>query len=607
MAINNRIKTTELDFDEIKSNLKEFMRGQSQFSDYDFDGSGLSILLDVLAYNTHYNALYNNLAVNEAFLDSASKRSSVVSKAKELGYVPRSSRAATARVALAMINDQVNAPESIEVPRYTPFNTKVGDRNFTFYTIGTQIAYRQGNQYLFESIELKEGTQLQYKYVMDNNVQMVVPNDNVDVSTFRVVVQENSQSSNYEIYENATGVVNDINPQSKVYFVKELDNGRYELQFGDGITGKALVPGNVITIDYIVCNQEAPNGARQFTFNGAVPSNTASFVVTLDASFGGAAPESIDSIKWNAPRAYSSQNRCVTVDDFRTVIRNLYPGAQSVNVWGGEQNTPPSYGDVFISVKPFDREALSGAEKSYVLNEILGPRKLVTIHPKFVDPTYIDVELNTTVYYNPAETNRTAADIEVLVRQTIQNYVDTELDQFGGVLKYSVISRDIDETEASIVSSITTVKIHREVIPYYNQSAEYVVDLGNPIYNSGVAENSIISSGITVLNTAQTVYIDDIPTSGSPIGSLRMFYYLGGTKVEVKRIGTVDYDKGIIRINNLIVTGVGDDGFKFVIKPQSNDIASIRNQIVTIPPELVKVTPVVNSAADNYKFTSSRT
>lgn len=606
MATSRKISTTELDFDKIKQNLKTYLQGQDQFSDYDFEGSGLSILLDVLAYNTHYNALYTNLAINEAFLDSASKRDSVVSKAKELGYTPRSARSATAVVDLLLINNQIDAPQSYELPRYTPFRTKVNDTEYVFYTTDTRIAYRDNNQYVFEGITLREGVQATHRFAAtSSNTSFLIPNPKVDTSTIRVTVQESLQSSVSETYTLSTNLL-DLDGNSTSFFIKEVAGELFQIDFGNGVVGKALDPGNVITVDYIISNADAPNGARTFSYNGALVSNTTAYTTTVTPAFGGTASEGVDSIKWNAPRAYAAQNRCVTLDDYRSIIYSLYPSAQSINVWGGEQNNPPSYGDVYIAIRPANGEVLSDGEKDYVLNEVIGPRKMVTMHPKFVDPTYLHVELSVSFYYNPNETSRSANDLSNTVRDAILQYEQGNLDRFGGILKYSTLSRTIDLAEDSIKSSITTVKIHREITPVYNQTVQYVVDIGNPIYNSGVPEESIVSSGFNVINVPQTVYLDDVPTEGRDTGTIRMFYLIGNEKIFVKDVGTVTYSKGLVTLNGLVITGLTDSTFKLVVKPQSNDVVSTRNQIVSIAPNFLTIRPVIDTAADQYLFTSSR-
>lgn len=606
MAQNNKIKTTELDFDTIKQSFREFLQGQQKFSDYNFEGSGLSVLLDLLAYNTHYNALYDNLAINEAFLDSASKRSSVVSKAKELGYVPKSAQAATATVKVVMINNQVNAPNQIEIPANAKFTTTIGGNTYTFRTLQSYIATKQSNQYVFNDVEIKEGDYVINKFVADGITnKYTIPNPGLDTSTLKVLVQEDSTSSTYTTYSYSGSLLN-IDATSKVYFLRETSNNVYEIEFGNDAIGKALVAGNVVTMTYLIPHQDLVNGARVFTFAETVDDDTTSYVVTTAAAVNGAAPENVDSIKWNAPRTYTAQNRCVTLEDYRTIIQSLYPDARSINVWGGEDNNPPQYGDVYIAIKPGSSDTLSESEKSYIINDILKPRAMVTMHPKLVDPTYIYVEMATSFYYNPELTQRSAGELSSLVRQAVLQYDADNLSKFGGILKYSALSRKIDTAEDAILNSITTLKLHRVIEPVYNQTVQYNVDLGNPIYYSGVAEDSVLSTGIRVLGQSKTVYLTDIPGAGGT-GVLRMFYYIGSRREYVnKDVGTIDYTNGLVSISNITITGLTDPEFKLIVKPQSNDVASAHNQIVTIPSTLLTVTAVIDKSADNYSFTSSR-
>lgn len=603
MTTSKKIQTTELDFDGIKASFKEYLRGQPTFTDYDFEGSGLSTLLDVLAYNTHYNALYLNLAVNESFLDSASKRASVVSKAKELGYVPNSGRAATALIDLLFINNNTNAPEFVELPQGTPFTATVDNQQYTFTNVDSLIAYKNDNQYLFTDVVLREGTPLEFRYEVADRTSYVIPNPNVDTTTIQVLVQESGQTSAFEVFSLADTILT-AGPTTPIYFLKEIEGGLYEVEFGNGLVGKQLSPGNIVTIRYLVCSFDQANGARSFVYNGQLTSQP--FVTTKAPAYGGAQPESIEDIKWSAPRAYAAQNRCVTLDDYKTIVLSQYPNAQSVNVWGGEQNDPPTYGDVYISIKPVSGDTLSQSEKEFILNDVIGKRKITTVHPKIVDAAFIDVELNTTFYFNRSSTTRTPSDLALAVRQSIATYNTTNLNRFDGVLKYSNLSKVIDEADPAITSSITTLRLHREILPAFNQQTTYTINLGNPIHNAGGAEESILSSAFTVLNTPRTVYIDDVSDIRSDRGTLRMFFYSNGEKIVVRNIGYVEYSKGIIVIENLIVTGLVDPSLKLIIKPQSNDVASIRNQIVSIRPELTKVTPMVETDTNSYKFTSSR-
>ncbi len=602
---NNKITTTALDFDTIKSSLKSYLQGQSQFTDYDFDGSGLSILLDVLAYNTHYNALYTNLAVNEAFLDSASKRASVVSRSKELGYVPYSSTAATATVTVVITVPSSYGSNVLSLAPQSLFSTSVEGTPFSFFNLDTILAYRNGNTFTYENVIIKEGTYLNYQYTASPNATYIIPNTNVDLSTVRVNVQANAQTSVYETFIRSEDLIN-LSPTAPAYFIKELSDMTYEIQFGDDLFGKSVAVGSLINIDYLVCNATLPNGASRFTYAGSLPSGASANVITSVKAIGGTFPETIDSIKWNAPRYFAAQNRCVTAEDYKTVIRSRYPNIQSINVWGGEQNIPPSYGDVFVSIKPISGTALSASEKDLILKDIIGPRQIMTVHPKMVDPTYLDVEMAVSFYYDANRTTRSATDIIGLVRQSIMNYNDTTLSQFEGIMRMSQLTRVIDSSEQSIVNSIVTFRVHRHIDVVYNQATNYIVYLANPVYNSGTSEESILSSGFSVLNINQTCYIDDLPTEGTPVGVLRLFYFLNSKKTVLKNVGTIDYDTGLITIKDVIITNVEGDALILFIKTQSDDITSSRNQIVSIDETKLTITPITNTSSDTYKFASGR-
>lgn len=597
---SKKISVVDLDFDGIKTNLKEYLKAQDAFSDYDFEGSALSVLVDVLAYNTHYNVLHDNMAVNEAFLDSASKRSSVVSKAKELGYIPSSAKSPIATVTLS-------SSEPLSLAKDTPFVAKADDMDYSFYLVqGCTLAYNSTlGKYVAENVSLREGTVLQSQTLYQTGVKVYIPNTNADMSSMTVHVYENVNTSSYETYTNAYEQL-ELDGNSTVYFIKELEDQTYELEFGDGNIGKALVDGNLVKVTYTVTAGAAANSIRKFTYGGSTLP-TALYVTTVIPSVGGANAESIQSIKWNAPRAYTTQNRCVTIDDYKNIIFRMYPNAESVNVWGGEDNNPPSYGDVFISIRPYNSERLSDAEKSYILGTIIGPRKMVTMHPKLVDPTYIHVEVTTSFHYDPTLAAGTSADLISAVRDSILSYGDKNLNRFGSILRYSNLTRVIDDSDESILSSITTIKLHYHILPTYNEDVKYKIDLGNPIYNSGVPEDSVLSSAFYVINVASPVHIADTPIAGTDKGTLKMFYYNGTERVYVStNVGTVTYSKGLIEFTGVIIVGLAEDVFKFVIKPQSNDVASNRNDIVDIPANLLVVNAIEDRATTSFTFASSR-
>lgn len=614
---NRKINLNELDFDAIKANLKTFLQGQAEFSDYDFEGSGLAVLLDLLAYNTHYNALYTNLAVNESFLDSASKRSSVVSRAKELNYIPYSATSALANVNIVVSNVVTSPPPpTITIPAKSSFTTSIDGQSFVFYNMDAVIATKAADDtYTFENVDIKEGIPLTYKYTVGDGTRFVIPNSGIDKTSVRVYVQETATSVKSDVYENRENILN-ANSISKVYWIKEIEGELYELEFGNGIIGKALANGNVVTIEYMTTNKDAANGARLFTYTGASLEGGDVSVFTLTPAYGGKDIEPIESIRYNAPRSYSAQNRCVTVEDYKTLIYTEFPEAKSVNVWGGEDNVPKHYGKVFIAIQPSSTDLLTVTQKDFVRNQILKDKNIVSITPVIVDPEYINLEVSASVYYNNRKTTRSAAELKALVTQTITDYNDATLNSFDGVFRHSNLSSDIDNTEDAIVSNTTTLKLYKPVDVKYNILTTYEIDIGNPIYGSGVPEESITSTGFYVSGNSNLMFLEDVPND-KLTGQLRMFYYDNNVKTYYKTFGDVDYVNGIIRLTNLQITGIVEsefiNGLQLIIKPQSNDVVSVRNQLVRINENLLTVNMILDAtsvgdpgAGKNYIFTTSR-
>jgi hypothetical protein len=611
MATNNkRIQVSELDFDAIKENLKTFLRGQSEFSDYDFEGSGLSVLLDVLAYNTHYNALYTNLAVNEMFLDSASKRASVVSLAKMLGYVPRSAKCATATVN-ATISTPTSSPDVATIPANQPFTTSIDGVSYTFYNRGAQtVARSTTGTYTFANLILTEGTPLQFKYTVAPGVRYIVPNANVDIDTITVSVQETSSSDVFVNYTRADKLT-DVTSLTKVYFIKEIDDGLYEIQFGDGVIGQQLSNGNVVTIDYFVSSLSAPNTASNFVYGGATLLGSNLAVTTVARASNGAEPEDIDSIKFNAPRLYAAQNRAVTPDDYKAIILSQFPEAQSVAVWGGEDNDPPIYGKTFICIKPREASKLTQLQKDFVASNILQSRNIVSITPEIIDPEYFNIKVTSFVYYNPRETTKTPTQIETIVKQAILQYNDDDLERFDGVLRFSKLSRVIDGADPAIVNNITRIMVRLQFAPAYNISTEYKLNLINPISQDGGKQGDVFAStGFFIPNRTEVHFLDD-----DSFGNVRL-YYIGPNfdKVIVDpSIGTIDYEAGRVVVRNLTITALDGPIFEMQVKPESYDVVSALNQIVQISPELLIVEAIADNtingdlqAGYNYDFQSIR-
>ena len=606
---NSRISVSELDFDKIKNNLREFLRGQEEWKDYDFEGAGLSVLLDVLAYNTHYNNLYTNLAVNESFLDSASKRSSVVSLAKMLGYVPRSATCARATVDVRIVSP-TSSPTVATLPAYQPFETNTNGQQYTFYNLGSYTTGNGANGYVFSSVELVEGTPLQFKYTVAPGQKYIIPNANVDTSTIRVMVQDSVNSANFETYAFAGNIVNGLISTTKAYFLKEIEGGLYELTFGDDILGKALQNGNIVIIDYFVSGLDGCNGARLFNYSGATLLGGSVSCSTKTNAVGGGVSEDIDSVKYNAPRSYAAQNRAVTPEDYKALILANFDQAASVTVWGGENNYPAIYGKVYICIRPKDATKLTNLEKNTVLNTILASKNMVSVTPEIIDPEYINIALNVTTYYNAAETTKSESDIKTIVTNAIFDYDDMDLKRFDGVFRHSKLSRLIDTADPCIVSNTMTVLLRRKMIVKYNVSAQYILNVINPLYNSGIAEGAIYSTGLFIKGSNEVHYLDD---DGQ--GYIRLYTLDSNFQKTIinPTIGTVDYAKGYIEINNLHITALADVDFEISMKPQANDVVSALHQIAEVARDHLTVNIVNDRSAQgdlaagfNYTFTPIR-
>ena len=607
---NRRIQVGDLDFDGIKNNIKSYLRGQEEFSDYDFEGSAMSTLIDVLAYNTHYNSLYTNLAVNESFLDSASKRASVVSLAKMLGYTPRSARSARATVTVTLSN--VPGGETIAtLPKNQVFSTQKDGKTFNFYNKDqSTVAVNSAGNFVFPNIEIIEGVQVTHRYTQGKGQRFLIQNENADLSTLSVKIQPNSSNDSSEVYTRSDDIVSAAS-DTKVYFIKEIEGVLYEITFGDGIIGKALDEGNYITIDYHVSSLAEPNLTRNFTYNGIDLHGGQVTVNTTSIAADGAPREDIDSIKFNAPRMYAAQNRAVTPDDYKSLIYALYPTAGSVTVWGGEDNDPPVYGKTFICIKPVDAIKLTQKQKDFVKANILKQRNIVSITPELVDPEYFNIKVTCFAYYNPRLTDKTPLEIADIVKQAIFNYDTNQLQRFEGVLRYSQLVRLIDEAHPSITNNITRIMVRREFRPVYNQSTEYKLVLINPISQDGGKQGDVFSTtGFYIPNSNRVHFLDD-----DAIGNIRL-YYIGEdqTKVIVNpAIGDIDYENGNVTVRNLTVTKLDGPIFEFQVKPESYDVVSALNQITQISRELIDVRAIPDATANgdlqggyNYDFQSVR-
>jgi hypothetical protein len=600
MATNNKINISELDFDNIKANLKEFLKGQSEFSDYDFEGSSLNVLLDILAYNTHYNAMYTNLAYNEMFLDSASKRDSVVSIANNYGYLPTSKKSSRARINISFPVG-TNTQSSISLPKGSVFVGQANSTEYNFYTTSEYISTRIGSNYVFENVDIYEGKFVAERFTVFENSKYTLANNNIDTSTIKVTIQDISESLNSFTYKFSETVIG-LTPLSEVYFLKEIEDQKYELFFGKNNLGKEPGVGSVITVEYLTTNAADANGMRLFTYDGVI---TGTPVITLvEIANGGRAEESNDEIKYNVSRRFKNQNRAVTSDDYIEIIRSNYADIDTISCWGGQSMSPPVYGKVYISIKPKSSLFLTPPEKSYIIESILKPRSVLGITPELVDPTYVTAQIDTTIYYNPNVTNKTASQLSDLVRQTILDYNDVYLQKFDGVLRYSRLIRDVDDSDQAIISNITTVTLRRNIDIAFNIAAKYKIAMHNPIYKSDVAEEAVLTNGFYIDDSNVPYYIDD-----DGLGKLRMFSLSSNFEKVFKstNVGSVNYTTGEVIINSLFVTGLVESDLVLIIKPQSNDVISFQNQIVNIDNTYLSVNALQESSLATRVFTSSRT
>lgn len=606
---NRRIQVSDLDFDQIRENLKTYMSGQTTFSDYNFEGSALATLLDVLAYNTHYNALYTNLAVNEMFLDSASKRSSVVSIANNFGYTPSSSVSSQATVRITVTNATATA-QTLTIAKWSPFVASIENVPYIFYTIEDYTAQLINGVYTFEDVILYEGIPRTLTFVCTQaDEKFILPYKNLDLSTLSINIQQTGENLDYSKYSRATEVLN-LDATSKVYFVKELEDESYEISFGSNNLGLPIAVGNVITATCLLTNMEMGNNASLFSYSGNAIDGTI-VVTTVAGSAGGGAKESVEDIKYNISQSFFDQNRAVTPTDYASLIKREYPGLDAVSVWGGEDNEPPVYGKVFISVKPTGRSYLTVSEESYIAERIVNPKSIVSITPVFVRPSYIELDITATAYYDKSKTTRSASELQAAITRTIQAYRDTHLNSFDGVFRISKFQTAIDSVDPSITGNITTFRCFIEITPKFNLFGEYRLNLANPIYTENVPEEAFLSTGFYIDTSTASHYLDD---DGK--GNIRLFRYIQGTGdkyIVNNKIGTIDYLKGVVRISNLKITALESANFYFIVKTQSYDVVSVRNQIVDIPSNRITVNLVEDTVASgtrlggtNYTFTSSR-
>ena len=585
---SNKLEVSELDFDGIKANLKNFLQGQTEFQDYNFEGSGFAILLDLLAYNTHYLGFNANMLANEMYLDSADIRKNIVSLAKMLGYTPTSAKSPAASIDIRVNNA---TGSTLTMPKGTVFTTSVDGASYQFLTNASITIVPVNGVYTFSNVSIHEGTLVNFNYTVDKNdpdQKFLIPSANADTTTLKVSVQNSSSDATTNTYV-LTSTLTEIDETSRVYFLQETDDGKFEVYFGDGVLGKALTTGNIVKLEYIVTNKAEANGATTFSLSETIGGFSDVSITTNSPAQGGAEPETKESIRFHAPLQYSAQDRAVTTGDYETLVKSIYPNAQSVSAWGGEDDETPRYGVVRIAIKAASGSTLTNTTKNDIVTR-LKKLNVASVRPEIVDPETTFVLLTSNVKYDEKKRTKTASTLKSEILSTLTNYNNNNLNQFDGVFRFSKVSALIDDTDNSIISNITTLKIRKTFTPTLSSSTRYDVYFRNALYNPHSGHRSasggiLSSSGFKVSgDTTNVYYLDDDGT-----GNVRRYYNVGSVRTYVNNTqGTINYGTGQITLNSLNVSSIENirgstsTVIELTVIPNSNDIAPVRDQIISI-------------------------
>ena len=524
----NRLRVTELDFDQIKNNLRTFLKQQSQFQDYDFEGAGLNILLDLLAYNTHYNAYYLNMVANESFLDTAILRDSVVSHAKMLNYVPFSYTSPKAIINIT-IDSGTTTPEEVTIPKgYIFLSNPIDGTSYSFVTLDQYTATKSGTSFFFENVNVYEGQLVTFNYTyteIDNPKGIFIINDtNIDTESISVTVQPNSSNTASSIYSKVDDIL-DVTSESEVFFLQEGRNGNYEVYFGDGVVGKKLPDGSIVSIQYLITKGDIANGADAFIGSQLIGTYSDFTITVADVAAGGAINESVDSIKFSAAAQYATQNRLVTVKDYESYIKSKYPSVDSLSVWGGEDNIPKVFGKVYIALKPKTNYFISETEKQRIIDEIINPKAIVSVQAEIRDPQFLYILLENSVQYNAKKTALDEQTIKNNIKQAILLYKTTNLDKFNSTFIQSKLQEIIDATNGnSIVGSETNVRVQKRFQPKLNESASYRIEYNVPLFR-GTTVNKLTSTPFTVndiTGVSRVAFFEETPQSFTGISEVQV-------------------------------------------------------------------------------------
>jgi hypothetical protein len=499
----DRLKVTDLDFDTIKLNLKNFLKQQTEFQDYDFEGAGLSVLVDLLAYNTHYNAYYLNMVANESFLDTALLRDSVVSHAKSLGYIPFSVNAAKATVNVTIDADD-NTPESLTIPKGYRFISGIIDgRTYNFVTLEDVTITKANTDFTFENIDIYQGQLVTYRYEhsLSENPKSIfkLQDENIDTKTLKVSVSPSSSNTSSAVYNVVTDIF-DVDNTSEVFFIQEGRDGKYEIYFGDGKVGKKLPDGAIVNVEYLVTSGSIANKATDFVASSALGAYNAIRVDVTAVASGGSSRETVDSIKYSAPSQFTTQNRLVTFRDYESYIKKNYPSVDSLSVWGGEDEVPKVYGKVFISLKPKQNYYISETEKSRIIEDIIKPKSIVGINVEIRDPNYLYLKTTTKIKYEKRKTTNNVPFLLNASKNSVLNYNLNNLNKFGALFVVSKLQDEIDSTDGSFLGSETRFRLEKRFEPRINEVASYTIDFNTPLHR-GTVVNRMLSTQFTTYDT----------------------------------------------------------------------------------------------------------
>lgn len=606
MATN--LNVTELDFDQIKRNLKNFLKQQTEFTDHDFEGSGLNTLLDVLAYNTHYNAMNAHYSLNEAFLDSAQIRGNVVTRAKLLGYTPRSILAPRATINLVVDLAGENAAtqgatSSLVLPRGTKFTSTVSGESFDFVTLNNSTGTQSGTKFTFSNVTIAEGTYKTLLYRVDNDIEsqkFQLGDADADTSTLRVRVQQNEQSLTHDVYAKFESLLN-VDSTSQIYYLQENPSELFEIYFGDGVIGRKPVNNNIVTLDYVFTKGAEANGASTFNISGNLSNsggtalvNSTYTVTTLTNASGGTEKETMESVRFNAPLTFTSQNRAVTAEDYKAIILKSFSNISSISTWGGEDNDPVDFGSVYISIKPLTADVLTAEEKSQITDNVLKGKNIVSITPEIVDAAFTDLELDVFVKYNPNLTDRSSVDIQTLIKDVIADYNFNNLNKFDGVFRHSQLTKAIDSADPAILNSTVRPFMFQNVALNATANAnDHALTFAAPFYQAGNSTDFILNSSAFLINN-ENHFFGDVPIDGSSERQVIIYKIVDDVNITTNPdVGRIDLDKGTLTLKGFAIDSATT--VRLTLTPNSLDIAPKRNQLLRIDPARVTVTPQVDT------------